>query len=410
MSVTSSLASAVTPHGAPASVARAPTESSASTIETHRSRSKEPVAAVLGRIVRTSGRTPVGIAREYFSLGIGPGHLAWADYVNLRVFDDKFYAGADKKEIVGQKENRKIAPTINYRQDWYAVTSNKVVGQSYLAAYGFPTIPIKAIYAPNLPRSRTVLCASDDLHRFLMQEENYPLFGKPLAGDRSLGSIALQGSRPETNTLVTLDGREIDARKFIAEIECHYSEGYLFQAFMKPHPTVAAICGDRLATLRIVTLRSEAGPTIFRACWKIPAGTNFADNYWRPGNLLGTIDRESGRLSRVTSGAGLDLVEVTHHPDTGASLVGAVVPDFTGATALAIEAARLMHLVPLIGWDIAVTDHGPVIVEMNDSPDLFLSQLADRQGALDRQLRDCIARQPRIGRTYARAVKAKLGR
>ena len=60
------------------------------------------------------------------------------------------------------------------------------------------------------------------------------------------------------------------------------------------------------------------GPKIIRACWKIPAGVNMADNYWRAGNLLAQIDMHSGRVLRVSSGAGLDVRCHDAHPDTDA--------------------------------------------------------------------------------------------
>ena len=83
------------------------------------------------------------------------------------------------------------------------------------------------------------------------------------------------------------------------------------------------------------------------------------------------------------TGAGLDLKEVTHHPDTGARLIGAEVPNWAAMKATAVEGARLMHQVPMIGWDMAPGPDGAIIVEMNQTPDVFLHQLADARGLLE---------------------------
>ncbi len=380
----------------------------ASTIDVDGHHKEETLPVALARMVRVTGKTPLAIVREFVSLAFGPGRMSWPDYVNLRLFDDKFYGTVDKKSFLGHWRNHDVTYKISYRHDWHGLIYNKVAALSYLAGCGFPTIPIVAIYTPGVAGSRSVRGTADALRRFLMEEADYPIFGKPAESGRSLGSIALAGARPDTESLVCLDGQEVDVRQFIADIERHYPDGYLFQNFAIPHPAVAAICGARLATLRIVTLLEEAGPVVFRACWKIPAGRNLADNYWRSGNLLGTIDRETVRLTRVVSGAGLHLAEVTHHPDTGTSLIGVEIPGIADAMALATEAARLMRQAPLIGWDIAVTEHGPVIVEMNEGPDLFLNQLAERRGVLDKQLLDNIALQKRKARSHARWQKARL--
>lgn len=374
------------------------------TIDVDGHHKEETLPVALARMVRLTGKKPLAIVREFVSLAVGPGRLSWPDYVNLRLFDNNLYGAVDKKSFVGHRQNRRIDYKLNYCHEWHGLMANKVALQGYLAAYGFPTISIQAVYARGVVGWRPTIGDSAHLRRFLIDEANYPIFGKPAEGGRSLGSIALAGARPEADSLVRLDGREVGIGDLIGDIEHHYPEGYLFQSFARPHPDVAALCGNRLATLRIVTLLEESGPTVFRVCWKIPAGGNFADNYWRSGNLLGTVDRETGRLTRAVSGAGLHLIEVAHHPDTGASLVGAAIPGFEGATDLAVGAARVMRQVPLIGWDIALTEGGPVVVEMNDAPDFFLNQLADRRGIRDTQFLDNMALQKRNAGLDARKI------
>ncbi|MGE0627290.1 MAG: sugar-transfer associated ATP-grasp domain-containing protein, partial [Hyphomicrobiaceae bacterium] len=107
---------------------------------------------------------------------------------------------------------------------------------------------------------------------------------------------------------------------------------------------------------------------------------------------------ETGEVKKVLSGDGLSLAEVTHHPDTGAALVGAHLPNWDRMKQAALEGARLMHEVGLIGWDMASTPDGPVIVEMNVTPDLGLCQLADARGMLDDTFTAFIAYQKRCER------------
>jgi D-alanine-D-alanine ligase-like ATP-grasp enzyme len=73
-----------------------------------------------------------------------------------------------------------------------------------------------------------------------------------------------------------------------------------------------------------------------------------------------------------------------------------------------VEAARLMRHVPLIGWDVAALDSGPVIVEMNERPDFFLPQLADARGVLDAELTDFLAVQKRRSAEWRKANKSTL--
>jgi hypothetical protein len=114
----------------------------------------------------------------------------------------------------------------------------------------------------------------------------------------------------------------------------------------------------------------------------LPVAPNTADNYWRPGNLLAQVSIPTGEIQRAVTGTGLTLKTVAAHPDSGIALQGRIVPNWESMKAVALEGARAMRHVPLIGWDIASTAEGAVIVEMNVTPDLFLNQIADRRGAL----------------------------
>jgi Sugar-transfer associated ATP-grasp len=365
-----------------------------------------PIDVALRKMAQVAKSSPLKVMREYAALAFGPGQLSFSDYTKLRLFDDAFYANSDKRTVVGQRRNFDIDLTINYRHDWMGLFSNKVASASYLAAHGFPTIPAAAIYAKDLVgTSHLVARNRDDLRAFLVNEANYPLFGKPIEGVQSLGSIGLKRYLPGADSLETMDGREIPLDHFMLDIDEHYAHGYLFQNFLTPHPAIYAVCGDRPATVRIVTVAFEGEPKVFRACWKIPTGSNIADNYWRPGNLLAQIDMTNGRVLRVTSGIGLDLIEHTHHPDTKSQLVGMEIPGWTRLSQTAVEAARLMRHMPLIGWDMAMLETKPVIVEMNEKPDLFLNQLADGRGILDEELTAFLKSQKKKAADRVRSIK-----
>jgi hypothetical protein len=63
----------------------------------------------------------------------------------------------------------------------------------------------------------------------------------------------------------------------------------------------------------------------------------------------------------------------------------------------------------MIGWDVTTLEGGPVIVEMNETPDLFLNQLADRRGVMDEDFTRFLAQQKksRISREATLAERHK---
>jgi hypothetical protein len=349
------------------------------------------LAATLRTITARYGKTYQRLLLDLAKASFGAGRLSYDEYIRLRLFDDAWLAGADPSAFVGLDAERRLWPTTNFNSEWWGLMRNKLAVTTLLGGYGFPVIPTLALYSDRLSvRNAPVMRAPGELARFLRSCGAYPLFGKPMDSQRSLGSIGLDAYEPASDSIVAGE-RRIGVDAFVGAVATHYAAGYILQRRIPPAARVRALVGDRLATVRVITILGENGPEVLRALWKIPAGSNVADNFWRSGNLLATLDLASGRVLRAVRGSGLALEQVTHHPDTGAQLIGIEVPNWREITALALEAASTLGEVRLIGWDMAAVEEGALIVEPNFTPDFFMVQLADRRGMLDERFKAFLA-------------------
>jgi glutathione synthase/RimK-type ligase-like ATP-grasp enzyme len=63
-----------------------------------------------------------------------------------------------------------------------------------------------------------------------------------------------------------------------------------------------------------------------------------------------------------------------HHPDTGAQIEGRKLPLWEEVKELALTAHRLFDDRVVIGWDIAMLDGGPILIEGNGNPDMDIIQ------------------------------------
>ncbi len=403
-------------------------EPAGSVLTVERTQTDLSLPVLMRRVVSEYGKSFNQLIGDFARLGFGPGKLSVEEYFDLRLFDDAALNGADKRQFVGLDVMRQLWDQVNFDQTWYGIMNDKLASATLLGGYGFPVIQVTAIFAPalRLPAPPCeVLKTEEALRTFMRQPFNYPLFGKPSNALQSLGSMSFDAYVAERDVLTTVDGAEIALDAFVADVTTHYASGYLFQKRLLPHSAIRAICGNRLATVRIVTINPKSGPEILRAAWKIPAGANAADNFWRAGNLLGEIEIESGRISRVVSGKGLNQQSHDVHPDSGAAMVGFELPMWAEAKALAVDGMHVFSKMGMIGWDVAITDQGPVIVEPNETPDHMLPQIADRRGMLDDRFRSFVAerkaefarlqqatrRQMRDeGRTKMQRVTADLGK
>ena len=89
-----------------------------------------------------------------------------------------------------------------------------------------------------------------------------------------------------------------------------------------------------------------------------------------------------GKILRVVSGVGEGMRLHETHPDTGATLIGYVLPGWGRVTQLCLAAAKAFPGVRTQSWDVALTPAGPVLLEVNFGGDLNLHQIAHRRGAL----------------------------
>jgi hypothetical protein len=93
------------------------------------------------------------------------------------------------------------------------------------------------------------------------------------------------------------------------------------------------------------------------------------------GGIAAAPDIATGRLSRASDlGTDARLGWFTAHPNTGEQIEGRVLPCWEEAKALAIEAHRAFFDRVVIGWDIAILEDGPILVEGNGNPDMDIIQ------------------------------------
>jgi hypothetical protein len=121
-----------------------------------------------------------------------------------------------------------------------------------------------------------------------------------------------------------------------------------------------------LSTLRIVTLRAtrDADPAVLGAILRIPARHDAITDNFACGGLAAPVEDPEGTLGRAcTKRNVLDRLEV--HPATGRRIAGTRLAEFPAALRLAIAAHRLFPKAVSVGWDIAITDEGPTLIEGN---------------------------------------------
>ena len=147
--------------------------------------------------------------------------------------------------------------------------------------------------------------------------------------------------------------------------------GVIIQERVRNHPALIELSqNETLQTIRVVTfIDGSDNFTVLHALFRPVATDEVIDNYnnYDGGVLLARVDVDSGKIIRThfmrddIPGASI----VDKHPATGVRFSGFQLPDWDAAMDCIREAAFKMRPMRTVGWDLALTPSGPVIIEGN---------------------------------------------
>jgi hypothetical protein len=173
------------------------------------------------------------------------------------------------------------------------------------------------------------------------------------------------------------DGEHLTRDALLAKLVERSRHGPLMiQQRLKPHPDIAGITTGALPTIRVVTCLDEHGqPEVVAAMFRSSIGANMTVDNMHAGGMGTLVDVETGTLGPASNlGGDARLGWFAVHPDTGIPIEGRVLPLWTEAKALAASAHQHFKDRVVVGWDIAILEDGPIIVEGNGNPDLDILQ------------------------------------
>jgi len=182
------------------------------------------------------------------------------------------------------------------------------------------------------------------------------LWVKSLDGKGGEGAASF---RREGDHYRDASGKMLTAAAFAEQLS---ATDCIVQPRLMNHQRIADITNGALASLRIITGVDATGrASVIAAMLYLPSGA-------RQSSIAGigcAIERTSGTLTRA-----LDFQdgakEILHHPDTGSDIVGRALPHWPESLALACRAHEIgFDRFVFLGWDIALTPDGPLLLEAN---------------------------------------------
>ena len=179
------------------------------------------------------------------------------------------------------------------------------------------------------------------------------------------------------------NGQRLSGEAFAAHVAALSDAGdeMLVQPRLVPHPLLSALSGQGMPAIRVITgMWPDGAVEIVCALFQRPDPNGFASQ----AGTYGLVDCDTGRIEEPTPAQCEPVFRlVTADP----ALSGLVLPDWGVVVGALTKAhAGFPGRAPLIGWDVALTDGGPVLLEANISLSFYFFQMATARPATESRL------------------------
>jgi hypothetical protein len=285
-------------------------------------------------------------------------YLLGFDRKNFKRYKQKYISGRKCAKLIYHKKNQ-----FNRNADKYnIIVHDKFVSAQYMASLGFP--------AP-----KTIALVNNEYVTLTESGEEFPLdflksekkelikdcICKPVDGWCGIGVFQLSIKEGK----LFLNNKESEYQKLR---DLFSASKYLIQERIIQHKKMAGLNPHCVNTIRLVTCFADnRSIEPFAAFIRIGIGENITDN-WHAGGIIVRLNTERGCLE----GSGFTMLEhggkkYERHPETGVKFDGYAIPFCNQAIDLATKLHKYYYCIHSIGWDIAITETGPVFIEANQS-------------------------------------------
>ncbi len=254
-----------------------------------------------------------------------------------------------------------IAPLLKHRlykafwdEGYTCLVNDKVIFDSICRSQGIPVPRMYGILSDGIIKG-----TGADLRRFMEESGLDAAILKPVGGGQGQGIYFTQRTAGSFKVKPVVSGGSVGD-------EAPGKGEFVVQEVVKQHAAMDRINPNCLNTVRIITLFTVDRKVQFLAgMLRTSSGHMPIDNF-SLGGMVVKVDMASGRLV----GPGImkehqHIRRVQEHPFTGVPLDGFQVPCWEEIRECAVKAQMIFHNLKAIGWDFAVAENGPVLIEGN---------------------------------------------
>jgi hypothetical protein len=254
------------------------------------------------------------------------------------------------------------------------ICADKATFYRYAGTLGIPVPELYAVLdrrGSNWGPAAGVFRGREAFERFVADTLPGEVIIKPSKGymGRAIYSFA-----KEDGGLREISGRRLSAGALWDELAADPEfDEWIVQERLHNHPDLVRLAGDAsLHSVRITTIVGRDGrPDLLFAFLKLSIAGTASDNFLggTTGNAIAQVSLDDGRIGpllvRHPAHPGIGFARLADSPVTGEPAEGRALPLWAEARRVVLEAAPRFLPTRSLGWDVALTPSGPVVVEGN---------------------------------------------
>lgn len=211
----------------------------------------------------------------------------------------------------------------------------------------------------------------------LSEIESNPARGEKLLRNSS-GKLVLKNSKGQCGRGIKV--RDCEAFTISSLVQClKETNNDLVEAFVVQNRDLMELSPSGLNTVRIITQLDVDNRVHLLGC-RLRITVNSPIDNLAAGNIAAPIDLDTGIVSGLGVYSDITKSDESHHPVTGVPILGFQIPFWKETIKLCKAAALTDTRNRSVGWDVAITDKGPELIEGNHDWCKLLWQLPVKRG------------------------------
>ncbi len=334
------------------------------------------------------------VMRDYISLYRAKG-LTPEEYYE---FEFEKRSETFRCNFLGLNEQRLYLDLLNPLK-YFSLARNKYMAHKMLENTGVRTSELYCYYQPEAIYAENTECAGDfpAVLRILKAKRVQSCVIKATETSHGNNVWVIQNIEYQDNdaVLTRFDNQQLLLSSVLGK------DPLIFESLVRQTEQFAAFNASSVNTVRFMTtLYPDGSAKVIATFIKIGREGRCVDNAGSGGNVDVCVDVTTGEIQHAIQFDGWHHVqEIDCHPDSGQPLNGVVIENWESIKSEVIRFQQAFPYCKVSGWDIAITDEGPVVIEVNDFWDRT-GQFFIRRGWRN-DIRDCYIAWKATGKDYS---------